>query len=170
MRKIIKYICFALVIFISSCNDSDLYDGLDFMNEDGTKSEKFAGTWYVKFNDFHNDTWCLVKTYNTTENEKNVFWVKFYGVKVDGTREKPFMLKTSGKDDLTFVSQENQEVHGSSDNASITGKIENNSYTTANGNVTDKLTITVVYDSEPDKTYTLVGYKRTGWEEDDMAY
>ena len=50
--KNIKILLFAflfLPLMLVSCDEDDKNDGIDFLENDGTKAEQFAGDWYIVF-------------------------------------------------------------------------------------------------------------------------
>jgi len=96
-----------------------------------------------------------ISTFNTSENEKNVFWIK-----------EDFQVKAEGDDDLTFSLLDGKDIAGSYNLTSLTGKIFPKLGHSKTGNVTDSIYMEFVYEGDTD-VYTIKGHKRTRWPEDD---
>lgn len=164
--KNIRYLLFAflfLPLMFVSCDENDKNDGIDFLENDGTKAEQFAGDWYVVF---QLDGATLtnparIHTFNTAANNKNEFWIQDFAV-------WGFQIKAQGADDLSFASIDGIDVSDFEENGVITnGKIMIDAAKSRTGNVTDSIYMEVVFETDPGETYVIAGHKRTRWPEDD---
>jgi hypothetical protein len=153
-----------LGLLLASCNESEKNDGIDFLVNDGTKSEAFAGDWYVRIQDKASGDiltgYGKINTFNTTENEKNVFWINddsLWG----------FQIKSKGNDDLTFASTDPKSLKYGEDATITAGKILKGKALSKTKNVTDSIYMEIEFVSDPGVTYIFSGHKRTRWPEDD---
>lgn len=154
-----------LGLFFASCNKSDKNDGIDFLVNEGTKAEAFAGDWYVKFYDKATgkavSNYGKISTFNTSENEKNTFWIMDDAI-------WGFQIKSKGNDDLTFGSIDPTSLLYGEDATITAGKILKGKGLSKTRNVTDSIYMEAVFVSDPDVTYIISGHKRTRWPEDDF--
>lgn len=162
--KNIKYIQLFLLLtvgfFFVSCDEGG--------DPDPGKTEvvDMAGDWYVQtyLGDQLALDWSLISTYNTSTNDGEFMWVD------DHQNIWWFKVKTP-------VNVETQTFSGTAlasnvDGYEITvdiinGIIEEGAATTSGGNTTDKISMDVIFSDDPDNVYTLEGYRRTGFLEDE---
>lgn len=111
---------------------------------------------------------------NTVNNESNKCWVRignystgassFYGIngKVD--------CNVSNKANMTFSGSNVENLAGNVASSSATftvdGVVVEDGATCPSGEVTESITMTFTNSNFPGKTYTLTGWKYTGWPED----
>ena len=161
--KILLFLFLTFSLMFTSCDESDKNDGIDFLENSGTKAEKFAGDWYVVFQ-LDGETLtnpAEIHTFNTASNIKNEFWIQDFAV-------WGFQIKAQGNDDLTFASIDGTDISEFGENGTITnGKIMIDAAKSKTGNVTDSIYMEVVFESDPGETYVIAGHKRTRWPEDD---
>jgi len=164
--KNIKILLFAflfLPLMLVSCDEDDKNDGIDFLENDGTKAEQFAGDWYIVFQleGITLTNPAKIHTFNTAANNKNEFWIQDFAI-------WGFQIKAQGSNDLTFASIDGTDVSDFGEDATITnGKILIDAAKSKTGNVTDSIYMEVVFESDPGETYVIAGHKRTRWPEDD---
>ena len=161
--KILLLALLSLPLMFTSCDENDKNDGIDFLENSGTKTEKFAGDWYVTYimNGVVETSNKKIQTFNTAANEPNSFWImdmSYWG----------YQLKLEGNKDLTFKGTDGLDISQYHSDAVITnGKILIDAAKSKTGNVTDSIYMEVVFASQPDDTYVISGHKRTRWPEDD---
>ena len=157
------FIMFVVGVFLTSC-DTDTYDGIDFLVDEGTKAEAFAGDWYVRMQDKATGDYVTgvgkINTFNTVENKKNLFWVNddsLWG----------YQIKAQGTDGLTFASIDGKSIKYGEDATISAGKILNGVGHSKTGNATDSIYMEMEFVSDPGVVYIVSGHKRTRWPEDD---
>lgn len=133
-----------------------------------------SGEWIVKFTDISvtpNITSgpFTIRTYNTADNSKTQMWIR--------------STSTSTAYTGRFVGKINCEVENLSFEGDLVsntyyttspiptfnisgGKVEPDAYTTATGGKADKITFQMTDTRKPGKTYTVSGFRRTGWIDD----
>ena len=161
--KILLLALLSLSLVFTSCDDNDKNDGIDFLENDGTKAEQFAGDWYVVFQleGITITNPAKIHTFNTAANNKNEFWIQDFAV-------WGFQIKAQGSNDLSFASVDGIDVSDFGENGTITnGKIMIDAAKSKTGNVTDSIYMEVMFETDPGETYVIAGHKRTRWPEDD---
>ena len=139
----------------------------------GTSTENMAGDWYVQLlvdgEDIYGVGYYLISTYNTSANTGDEMWI-------DDHETWPMKVKaTVNTTDMTIsgTSLENLYSYSSggetiSPSATITnGSIVKDGAETSGGNQSDLISFNVEYADDPGTIYTIVGYKRTGFAEDE---
>ncbi|WP_274473810.1 lipid-binding protein [Mangrovimonas aestuarii] len=134
----------------------------------GTKVEKMAGDWYVEFlvdgEDIYNLGYALISTYNTASDDGTEMWID------DHQNTWWFKVKCPvNVDNMTFSgSGLESNVDDYEVVVDITnGEIIKDGATTSGGNTSDYIRFEAVFSDDPTTTYELVGYKRTGFLEDE---
>lgn len=149
----------ALTMFVSCDEGGDPDIG-------GTAVESMAGDWYVKYlvdgEDIYGLGYKLLSTYNTAANVSTEIWVDDHDL-------WPLKVKaTSNTSDLTFSGTNMENIAGTDLTATITeGKILKEAATTSGGNISDSIYIQIEFSDDPGTIYTLEGYKRTGFADDE---
>jgi hypothetical protein len=135
-----------------------------------------SGEWLVRFTDISvtpNVTSGLITlfTYGTADNSPNLIWIRatssstaytgrFTGkincnpgeMSFDGNAAPNTYYTTAPIPTFTITS----------------GKVELDSYTTASGGKSDKITFTMTDTRKSGKTYSVTGFRRTFWPEDEV--
>ena len=161
--KILLLALLSLPLMFTSCDENDKNDGIDFLENDGTKAEQFAGDWYITYimNGEVEVSNIRIQTFNTAANEPNSFWImdmSYWG----------YQIKLQGQNNLTFTGTDGIDISQYESDAVITnGKIMLKAAMSKTGNVTDSIYMEAVFASQPDDTYVIAGHKRTRWPEDD---
>ncbi len=173
MKKIIKLIfVLLLIINFTACDE-----GGD-PNPGATEVVEMTGDWYVQLlldgEDIYGIGYYLLSTYNTSANTGNEIWI-------DDHELWPFKVKASVNTSAKTFSGSNLENEYSytielDDETeeevfpivTITnGQIIANGATTSGGNISDSISFTVEFSDDPGTVYTIEGYKRTGFIEDE---
>lgn len=174
--KIIKKIfilCF-LLQFSVSCETYKDYE-IEY-----TPIYPLCGEWMVKFTDTSvtpNVTGSLVvlSTYNTADNSTNQMWIRCINNNLTG------VVPVTGR----FTGKINCDVSGKSFNGenvintNITtspvpsftvsaGSVVIDGYDTATGGKADKISFTMTDTRKPGKVYTVSGFRRTRWLDDEV--
>ncbi|MBW8359375.1 MAG: hypothetical protein K0M63_06180 [Weeksellaceae bacterium] len=155
---------FSLIGFVISCDrvgDGDVSD-----DQGGTTTQDMAGDWYVKFTidgqDVYNLGYTLLSTYNTAANNGQEMWIDDHANTWEYKVKTPinYGAKTFGGSNL-----QNQSYDVT---MNITeGKILKGAATTSGGNKSDSIVFKVEFADDPGTIYTVGGYKRTGFAEDE---
>ena len=170
--KIYKFILGSLLLLafttFTSCDEV----GDDGGDPGGTAVEAMAGDWYIQLlvdgEDVYGLGYNLITTYNTSSNTNEMF--------IDDHELWPAKVKCPVNiNDLTFsgTDLENEYSYTSEGVAiypSLTitnGIIVEDGATTSGGNTSHSITYDVVFSDDPNTTYTITGYKRTGFPEDE---
>lgn len=179
MKKKLFKIFFILSIFglFISCDrvgDGDVSD-----DQGGTSTQEMAGDWYVTFTvngqDVNGLGYTLLSTYNTAANNgnemwiddhKNTYWYKFKTpINYSSKTFAGANLSSSVVDD--DISTPNViETYDVGVNV-MDGKILKGAATTSGGNKSDSIVFKVEFADDPGTIYTVAGYKRTGFPEDE---
>lgn len=163
MNKNIKYILGTLLIMMfvtfTSC------DEVEDSDVGGTSVESMSGDWYVQLEG--TGDYYLISTYNTALNDGTDMWID------DHKNFWWFKAKTPvNVSNLTFGGNDlASSVPDGDDTYDITVSISNGlitkGVTTPSGNPTDGITFDIVFSDGGSDVYQLVGYKRTGFAEDE---
>lgn len=170
INTILKILLFTLIFGFFSCDE-----GGD-PNPGETTLVDMAGDWYVQLFVDGEDVYgyVLLSTYNTSANNGNEMWIddhRFWPFKVKipvDTNAKSF----SGSD---LVSEYSYIIRTPGEpNVEVTpvvtitnGQIIAGGATTTGGNPSDSISFTIEFSDEPGTIYTVEGYKRTGFLEDE---
>lgn len=134
----------------------------------GTNLEDMSGDWYVELlvdgSDIYGIGHSLISTYNTATDDGTEIWID------DLHHIWDFKVKSSvNTDSMTFSGTDlPNNVDGYDINVTISnGAIVKDGATTSGGNTSDSITFDAVFSDDPTTTYQLVGYKRTGFAEDE---
>lgn len=159
MKKTV-YILLMVVAVLSSCKKDD--------ETPGTAMKAMAGEWFLHYSDDGGETWgdyAHFSTYNTASNSATAMWIDdletFYNPSMKGVVSVDLANKTfSGTNvvnkngDLTFTITD--------------GKLlEKAAMAPGSKTITDSLYFNVVFSDDPTVTYTLAGYRKTGFAEDE---
>lgn len=142
-------------------------DEVEDMDIDGTATQEMAGDWYVKFtrdgDDIYSLGYQLISTYNTSANLNTEMWID------DHQHTWDFKVKSNvDYSNRTFSGTDLPSFGGYDVNVTITnGKIIDEGAITSGGNVTDSIYFDAEFSDDPGTVYTLSGYRRTGFAEDE---
>lgn len=166
--KLIKYIflLFALLT-LNGCNSEDLSYNIDY-----TPIHPLGGQYVVtisKDGKALQQIYCTIS--NTTNNDTDKCWIRIGSYATAGA------IGINGKincnvENLTFSGSDIENLAGnvasSTETFTITdGKLVLNGATAPSGTTADKLTFTYTTTKDPGVTYSVEGYRYTGWPEDD---
>ena len=170
---IIKLFLGLLIIFnFTACDEGGDPD------PGATQVVDMAGDWYVRLlvdgEDIYGLGYYLLSTYNSSANNGNEIWI-------DDHELWPFKVKTpinlnaktfSGSGLVSEYSytqelEDETEVEVTPIVTITDGLIVANGATTTGGNPSDSISFTVEFSDDPGTIYTIEGYKRTGFLEDE---
>ncbi|KAA5828140.1 hypothetical protein FPF71_04705 [Algibacter amylolyticus] len=165
MKTINKYIVISILslFFVSSLVSCDETEDAD---AGGTKTEAMAGDWYVQT--FVGDNlvldYQLMSTYNTAANNQSEIWVDDHHHIWDFKVKTPVNVSA-----LTFSGSDLESSVDDYDvNVTITnGTITKGDTETSGGNMSDGISFDAEFSDDAGTTYTIKGYKRTGFAEDE---
>ena len=164
--------CFTLIFGFTACDE-----GGD-PNPGETAIVEVSGDWYVQLlvdgEDIYGIGYYLLSTYNTSANNGNEMWI-------DDHELWPFKVKASvnisaktfeGSSLENEYSYEDELEDGTKVDVfpivTITnGQIVKDGATTTGGNPSDSISFTIEFSDDPGTIYTIEGYKRTGFLEDE---
>lgn len=173
-KTIINKFLFLLILGVSftSCDKGGDPD------PGSTEVVKMAGDWYVQLLDQDQNVlvdYGILTTYNTAQNNGDNLWIddnsNLYGFKFKtpvNVENKTFSggnLASSVEDDDPST-PDVVETYDISVNLSD-GKILEEAATTSGGNVSDSIYFKAEFSDDPGTIYTIAGYKRTGFLEDE---
>lgn len=166
--KLVRYLFFLLaMITLGACNSEDLdYD------VDHTPIHPLGGQYVVtisKNGEALQQIYCTIS--NTTSNDKDKCWIRIGSYSTAGA------IGINGKincdvNSLSFSGTDIENLAGSVASSTETftitdGKLALNDATAPSGTISDKLTFTYTTTKDPGVTYSVEGYRYTGWGEDD---
>ncbi|HMQ43775.1 MAG TPA: lipid-binding protein [Mariniflexile sp.] len=162
MKKIYKYSFLLLLTLIVSCSNEE---GFADINLDKSEVSAMSGEWFVKLlvdgEDIYDIGYYKISTHNTPQGGAQIYLDDF----------KTWPLKTIVPVDinnLTFSGSDLLDEYTKTTTVDITdGKITKNGTTSSDGTVTDKISFTIEFSDDPGTVYTIEGYKRTGFLEDE---
>ncbi|MDT0643760.1 lipid-binding protein [Zunongwangia sp. F363] len=138
-----------------------------------TEVVELAGDWYVQLlidgEDVHNLGYNLISTYNTAEDNGEEMWV-------DDHELWPMKVSTPvNVQELTFSGSSLNNLYSYEDDGEVispevditNGKVLIGAATTTGGNITDSIHMNLQFADNPGTIYTLAGYRRTGFLEDE---
>lgn len=159
-RKLIYTILTSLIILsFQACQKEDTVGG--------TSVENMAGDWYVKLSEDGGKTYGSeyyhYVTFNTASNSATEMWIDdkktFYTMKGKINVDLP---------SLTFTGNSIENTYDNTVKFKISGKIlKDAAKASGTKTVTDSIHFDVEFTDDPGKKYTLAGYKRTRFLEDD---
>ncbi len=159
-KYLIGIVAFSMLLLFTACDEAE------DANIGVTSIEEMAGDWYVT-TAFNGNTvlgYKKITTYNTAANTNDKMWINDNG--------KIWEFKAVANVDYaskTF-SGENLESNYSGTPITVTitnGKILKNAATTTGGNRSDSIYFDIEFSDDPGNIYTIAGYKRTGFAEDE---
>ncbi|MGA9326835.1 MAG: lipid-binding protein [Salegentibacter sp.] len=150
----------ALTLFVTSCNE----DGYADYDPGKTAVQELSGEWYVKLlvdgEDAYNIGYYLLSTYNTNANSADEMWIDDDGV-------WPMKVVTPvNVQALTFSGSDLQGADDISINISDGGIIKDGAVSPS-GATTDSIHMNVIFSDDPETEYTIAGYRRTGFLEEE---
>lgn len=162
MKHILKFLTCSLIVFLASC------DASKDIEPEGTAVQAMAGDWFVLQDNIteevYGTTYKRIVTYNTASNYNDTLYVNTRSVL---TSNSNFIMRAGVNiKDLTFNTQAGVSTTGATVNI-IEGKILSKAATTIGGNKSDSIFIKYSISTKPDIEFTLSGYKRTGFLEDE---
>lgn len=164
-----------LVVFIA-CITFACDEGGD-PDPGGTNVENMSGDWYVQeaTDGVGSGDYFLISTYNTANNKGTEMWIddnlNYWWFKakcpVNSTS-----LTFSGNDLESSVEDDDDSTPNVIETYDITvtvtgGAIVKGGATAPSGTVVDSITFDIEFSDDPGTVYTLKGYKRTGFLEDE---
>ena len=165
MKKLHKTSAILSLLFFLSFTACD--EGGD-PDPGATSTVEMAGDWYVQFLvdgvDVYNLGYTKITTYNTAANDGTEIWID------DNQNTWWFKVKCPvNTSNLTFSGT---GLYSNVDDYEVDVDISNgiivkDGATTSGGNTSDSIYFEAVFSDDPTTTYQLVGYKRTGFLEDE---
>ena len=160
-KSIISTVTFLTLTVFFSCDVVEDYDA------GATKVVDMTGDWYVKT--FNGDSevfdYKLISTYNTASDDGKQLWVD------DKEHIWDFKVKANVNiSNLTFAGENLDSKVGDYEITVniINGRITKGEIITEGGNPTDGISFDIQFsDDDENKTYSIRGYKRTGFAEDE---
>lgn len=133
-----------------------------------------CGEWIV---DVKDEAGALVKqkvscnTYNTSANDVDKMWIRM------GSKTLPYEMRGKVNCNVPSLSFNGEKVPNllySTDGVTATefvtitnGKVTIDGFDTASGHKADKIEFTMTNTKYPGKTYTVIGFRKTGWAGED---
>jgi hypothetical protein len=150
-------------------------DKVEDPNIGGTSTEAMAGDWYVQMYEQGEEPsggYALITTHNTAANDGKEMWIDDHLHLWYFKSKTPINLSTltfSGTDLPSSVDDDDDPV---TDNYDITVTITNGMITigdtmSSGGNTTNGISFDIEYSDDAGSIYTVKGYKRTGFAEDE---
>ena len=172
MKKFIYIFTILFAVVFSACNSEDLDYDLEY-----TPIHPIGGMYRVKIVDeagaevkLSSSMYCYLS--NTNANDTDKCWIRIGNYNTSASN----VYAINGKiacdvKSLTFSGTAMNlagNVASSNENFTVTnGKIELKGVTAPSGTVCDKISFTFTRDNFSGKTYTVTGYRYTGWTETD---
>lgn len=157
-------------VFFISCEDEGYAD----YDPGDTMVQELSGDWYVRLlldgEDVYGIGYYLLSTYNTADDNGEEMWVddhELWPMKV--TTPVNVGGKTFSGSDLgnEYSYEDNDENIISPVVDIIDGGVLENATTSPGGTTTDSIYMNVEFSDDPGTTYTIAGYARTGFFEDE---
>lgn len=170
MIKNIFILCLFLVV-ASSCETAKDYE-MQF-----SPVYPLSGEWLVRFTDTSvtpnvTSGLILLSTFNTADNSGNQMWIRAtststsYLGRFDGKISCDVAAKSfSG---ANVVNTYTTSTTGPLTFTITSGIVITDGYDTATGHKSDKITFTMTDSRKPGKTYTVEGFRRTRWLDDEV--
>ena len=167
LRNII--ICLSLV-FAASCETYEDYE-IEY-----SPIYPLSGEWMVRFTDPTvspaTSGLIVVSTYNTSDNSKTQMWIRAVSTSTAAAYTGRFTGKINcNVEGLSFSGENAVNTYYTNGTTTFTitgGTIEKDGYETATGGKSDKITFTMTDSRKPGKTFTVTGFRRTRWFEDEI--
>ena len=167
--KKISILCFFLV-FASGCETYKDYE-IEY-----SPVYPLCGEWLVRFTDTSvtpnvTSNLIVMSTFNTADNSKNQMWIRA------SSTSATYLGRFDGKIDCDVAGKSFSGTNVSNTFYSTTpiptftitnGTIIINGYDTATGGKSDKLTFTMTDTRKGGKVYTVSGFRRTRWLDDEV--
>lgn len=167
--KYLKYTFFILLAALSmvSCNSEDFDYDIEY-----TAIHPIGGQYVVtiyKDGQELNMTYCTIA--NTTGNDSDKCWVRIGGYTAAGAFNINGKISCDVKA-LTFSGSQIENLAGNVTSSTHTfsltdGKIELKGIKAPSGTIADKISFSYTTTKDPGVTYTVTGWRYTGWDEDD---
>lgn len=168
--KHLKYVFLMLLASLSlvACNSEDLDYDIDY-----TAIHPLGGQYVVTVSKNGTEvdaTYCTVA--NTVSNDIDKCWVRVGSVTAAGIYNINGKMSCDVKS-LSFSGSNIENLAGnvvsSTETFTLTdGKVELKAVTTPSGTVADKISFTYTTSKDPGVTYSVTGWRYTGWPEDDI--
>jgi hypothetical protein len=135
-------------------------DEVEDIDVGGTSVEDMSGDWYLEFN----GSYYLMTTYNTAADNGQEMWID--------DNQNFWWFKAKCPVNATSLTFAGSDLPSSYDGYDITvtitnGKIEKGTAVTSGGNKSDAISFDIEFSDDPGTIYSLAGYKRTGFAEDE---
>lgn len=152
-----------LIPALFACSGDDLNNYSDY-NPGGTNTQNMAGEWFVvtKKGDTKIVDYKKIMTYNTAMNDGKEMWVDDLGKIWDFKVKSPINYNS-----LTFAGNTLENTKYDITVNITNGKILKGVATTTGGNKSDSIYFEAEFSDDPGVVYTISGYKRTGFSEDE---
>ena len=172
MKKFIYIFTMLFAVVFSACNSEDLDYDIEY-----TSIHPIGGMYRVKIVDeagaevkLSSSMYCYLS--NTNANDTDKCWIRIGNYSTSASNAYAINGKIAcDVKSLTFSGTAMNlagNVASSNENFTVTnGKIELKGATAPSGTVCDKISFTFTRDNFPGKTYTVTGYRYTGWTETD---
>lgn len=168
--KHLKYVILMLLASCSlvACNSEDMDYDIDY-----TAIHPLGGQYIVTVSKDGADMGMMYCTIaNTVSNDADKCWVRVGGVTAADVYNINGKINCDVKA-LSFSGSNIENLAGNvtSSNETFTltdGKLELKGITAPSGTVADKISFTYTTSKDPGATYSVVGWRYTGWPEDDM--
>ena len=158
MKKIIIFFILIVAVGITSC-DKGVEPELE-----GVAIQEMCGEWFVET--FVGDAKVLgyaeITTYNTAKDGTDEMWIDDLGHIWEFKSVTPINLGAK-----TFSGNDLESVYYPLTISLTNGKILDDAATTTGGNAADSIYFDIEFSDDPGTIYTIRGYKRTGFLEDE---
>lgn len=168
--KILKFLFIALVaVCFASCNSEDNNYDIEYTN-----TYPLDGQYKVTITD-EQDSGAIATQYcyiaNTSDNVNNKIWIRIGNYSTSASNAYSINAKMNCDVSALTFSGSNENLAGnvasSDETVTITdGSVVLKGVTAPSGTVCDKVSFTFTRTNFPGKTYTVTGYRYTGWSED----
>ena len=172
MKKFIYIFTMLFAVVFSACNSEDLDYDIEY-----TPIHPMGGQYRISIVDETGATvsvpssiYCYLS--NTSDNATDKCWIRIGNYNTSAKTDYSINGKIAcDVESLTFSGTAMNlagNVASSDENFTVAnGKIELNGATAPSGTVCDKISFTFTRENFPGKTYTVTGYRYTGWTETD---
>lgn len=142
-----------------------------------------SGEWLVRFNDTSvspaTSGLFVMSTFNTADNSKTQMWIRVtstsatagnvaYTGRFDGKIDCDVAGKTFSGSNISNTYYTTAAVPTTQTFTITGGTIETDGYDTATGGKSDKITFTMTDSRKPGRTFTVTGFRRTRWSDDEV--
>lgn len=154
------------ILTVSFLNSCDLAKDV---KPTGTAVQDMAGDWFILQNNLtdgiNGTAWKRVVTYNTSANDNDTLWLNTRSALLSGTNFVAKVPVTISQ--LTYNATSDLKTTTTATVSILEGKVLKGVATTSGGNKSDSIFIKYSISNKPGKEYSLSGYKRTGFLEDE---